>query len=134
MKVEWREHLSVGMAEIDDQHKLLFDKFNAFLAACDNGSSAEEVIRLFTFLGTYVVTHFADEERLMQQVGFPDFDKHRELHQEFTGQVDALRERLKSEGPSQRRVSSASLTMTGWLIEHISGKDRAIGRFVKEKK
>jgi len=23
--------------------------------------------------------------------------------------------------------------MTGWLIEHISGMDRALGRFIKER-
>jgi hemerythrin len=134
MKVEWAEYLSVGVAEIDDQHKLLFDKFNALLAACDTGSSADEVNRLFSFLGTYVVTHFSDEERLMQRLGFPDYPKHREMHQDFIRQVDALRERLESEGPIQRLVTSLTLAINGWLIEHISRMDRAVGRFVKEKK
>ncbi len=134
MKVEWGEYLSVGVAEIDDQHKLLFEKFNALLAACDTGSSAEEVNRLFAFLGSYVVTHFSEEERLMQRLGFPDYLKHREMHQDFIRQVDALKERLDSEGPSQRLVSSLTLTINGWLIEHISRIDRAFGRFVKEKK
>src|SRR6266480_7632691 len=123
MKVEWGEYLSVGVAEIDDQHKLLFEKFNALLAACDTGSSTEEVNRLFAFLGSYVVTHFSEEERLMQRLGFPDYLKHREMHQDFIRQVDALKERLDSEGPSQRLVSSLTLTINGWLIEHISRID-----------
>jgi hemerythrin len=134
MKVEWGEYLSVGSPEIDDQHKLLFDKFNALLAACENGSSAEEVNRLFTFLATYVVTHFSDEERLMLRIGFPDLPKHREMHQDFIRQVDALKERLVDEGPTRSLVSSLTLTINGWLIEHISRMDRAIGRFAKEKR
>ncbi len=134
MKVEWGEYLSVGVEEIDDQHKLLFEKFNALLAACDSGSSAEEVQRLFSFLATYVVTHFGDEERLMQKIGFPDYPKHRDMHQDFIRQVEALRERLVKEGPTQRLAGSLTLAINGWLIEHISRMDRAVGRFVKEKK
>src|SRR6266498_5671099 len=101
MKVEWQEYLSVEVAEIDNQHRLLFDKFNALLAACENGSSADEVNRLFAFLGAYVVTHFSDEEKLMQTLGFPDFPQHREQHREFTRQVASLKERLLNEGPTQ---------------------------------
>jgi hemerythrin len=134
VKVEWGEFLSVGVAEIDEQHKRLFDKFNALLAACESGHSAEEVNRLFSFLDTYVVTHFADEERLMQKLGFPDFQKHREMHREFIRKMGALKERLGKEGPTQILVTSLTLAVNGWLIEHISRMDRAIGRFVKEKK
>lgn len=133
MKVEWGEYLSVGVAEIDDQHKLLFENFSAFLTACEAGQSAEEVNLLFSFLGNYVATHFSDEERLMQRLGFPDYQKHREMHQEFNRQVAALEERLGKEGPTQSLVTSVGLTINGWLIEHISRMDRAIGRFVKEK-
>ena len=133
MKLEWGEYLSVGVTEIDDQHKQLFDNFNAFLAACRNGQSAEEASRLFAFLGSYVVTHFSDEERLMQRLGYPGYQKHREMHREFTLRAAALEERLRSEGPTLSLVTSITLTVNGWLIEHISRVDRDIGRFVKEK-
>ena len=133
MKIEWQDYLSVGVAEIDRQHKQLFDKFNAFLAASDAGQGTEDVSRLFWFLTAYVATHFADEERLQKRIGFPDYPKHREQHLAFTRQVAGLKERLASEGPSGEFVSTVTLTMTGWLIEHISGMDRAIGRFLKER-
>jgi len=134
MKVEWQEYLSVGVVEIDHQHKFLFDKFNALLAACEKGCGAEEVNRLFAFLGAYVIIHFSDEERLMQRLGFPDFQKHRELHQAFTLQVAELNERLINEGPTQSLISTICLTINGWLIQHISVLDRALGRFAKDKK
>jgi hemerythrin len=51
----------------------------------------------------------------------------------FTRQIAALKERLKNEGTTPSLISTVSLTMTGWLIEHISGMDRAIGRFAKER-
>ena len=133
MKIEWQEYLSVGVAKIDLQHKLLFENINALLKAHEEGRGNDEVSRLFFFLDTYVATHFADEERLMQRLGFPDFQKHREQHQAFSGEVAALKERLLSEGPTESLVTSMGLVTTGWLIEHISVMDRAIGRFVKER-
>lgn len=132
MKIEWQDYLSVGVVEIDHQHRQLFEKFNAFLAACDAEQAPDEARRLFWFLDAYVVTHFADEERLQKRIGFPDYAKHREQHQAFIRQVADLKERLASEGPTRALISTMTLTMTGWLIEHISGMDRDIGRFMKK--
>jgi hemerythrin len=129
-RVEWQPYLSVGVAEIDRQHRVLFEHYNAFFAAYREGLAAEELVRLFGFLEAYVVTHFADEEKLQQQVGFPGYAKHREHHQALTQQVLELKERLLSDGATSALVGEVSLLMTGWLIEHISVMDRAVGRFV----
>ncbi len=133
MKVEWQEYLSVGVAEIDRQHKLLFDKYNAFFAAYNDDRGDEEVIRLFYFLEKYVATHFADEGSLMQRINFPDYQKHLHQHLVLTDKVAELKERLGNEGTTPDLICSAGLLMTGWLIEHISVMDRAIGRFMKER-
>ena len=132
MKVEWQEYLSVGVEEIDQQHRLLFDSYNAFFTAYHEGRGGEELIRLFGFLEEYVAIHFSDEERLQQRIGFPDYQKHREEHLKLTGKVADLKVRLGNEGASPSLITSAGLLMTGWLIEHISIMDRAVGRFMKE--
>ncbi|QXE91091.1 bacteriohemerythrin [Geomonas subterranea] len=130
MLVEWRDDLSIGMLEIDVQHKLLFDKFNAFVNAYQNNLDVEEIMRMFWFLEAYAVTHFKEEEKLMQQVRYPDYEKHREKHLAFIDQINLLKERLKAEGISQSVVSAMTNFITSWLIDHISTMDRAIGRFV----
>jgi hemerythrin len=134
MKVEWQEYLSVGVEEIDRQHKLLFDKYNAFFTAYNEGRGGEELIRLFGFLEEYVATHFSDEERLQRRISFPDYQKHRQQHLELTHKVAELRECLENYGTDPSLITSAGLLLTGWLIEHISVMDRAIGRFMKEKR
>jgi hemerythrin len=133
MKVEWQDYLSVGVEVIDRQHRLLIDKYNAFFTAYSEGRADKEVIRLLGFLEEYVAIHFADEETLQQRIGFPDFQKHRNQHLELTRKVAELRDRLENKGPAPDLVASTGLLMTGWLIEHISVMDRAIGRFMKEK-
>ena len=131
MKVEWQENLSVGVEEIDRQHKLLFDKYNAFFTAYSEGCGHEEVVRLLSFLENYVAFHFAEEESLQLRIAFPDYLKHRMQHQELTRKVAELSERFKNQGPDPSLITTTGLLMTGWLIEHISVMDRAIGRFMK---
>ncbi len=133
MKIEWQEYLSVGVEEIDQQHKLLIDKYNAFFTAYSEGRADDEVIRLLGFLEDYVVIHFVDEERLQQRIGFPDYQSHRKQHQELTRKVAELKVNFEYDGPDPNLVSATGLLLTGWLIEHISVSDRAIGRFMKEK-
>jgi len=132
LKVEWQDYLSVGIEEIDNQHKLLFDKYNAFFTAYSEGWGHEEVVRLLTFLEEYVVIHFADEESLQLGIAFPDYEKHHKQHVELTRKVAELKERIKNEGADPNLIISAGLLMTGWLIDHISVMDRAIGRYMRE--
>ncbi len=133
MKAEWDESLSVGVAEIDDQHKRIFENFNAFSKACSNGNGAEKLNELFWFLGSYVATHFASEERLMQMIGFADYPKHHELHTTFISYVDALMARFSKEGPSEDLIATVNALMKDWLVEHISVMDRSIGQFVRRR-
>ncbi|GFO65148.1 hemerythrin family protein [Geomonas paludis] len=130
MLVQWRDDLSIGMLEIDVQHKLLFDKFNAFVNAYQSNQDTDEIMRMFWFLEAYAVTHFKEEEKLMQQVRFPDYAAHREKHLAFIDQINQLKERLKAEGLTQGVVNTMTTFITSWLIDHISTMDRAIGRFV----
>ena len=128
--VEWQEDLCIGVLEIDIQHKLLFEKFNSFLLACQSETDSDVVYRLFWFLEAYAVTHFNDEEKLMQRLCYPDYLPHRAQHQKFIGEVGRVKERLKTEGPTRDLVSIITSFISNWLIQHISGMDRAIGRFV----
>lgn len=130
MLIEWRDDLNIGVLEVDIQHRLLFDKFNAFMAAYQSRQSQDEILRLFWFLEAYAVTHFKEEEKLMQQIGYPEFAAHREKHQDFIAQIDKLKERMKQEGLTANLVSTMTGFITTWLVEHISTTDRAIGRFI----
>jgi hemerythrin len=127
---KWQESLCIGVLEIDIQHKLLFEKFNAFLDACEAQTESDGIYRLFWFLEAYTITHFTQEEKLMQEMAYPDFPRHRELHRTFTTEVGKLKERLRVEGPTETLVSHMRMFISGWLVEHISNIDRALAAFV----
>ena len=58
----WDDELSLGLEEIDNQHRELFRRMETLLEACVAGKAAEEVIGMLAFLDDYVAVHFRTEE------------------------------------------------------------------------
>lgn len=129
----WRDELSVGVEQIDAQHKELLQQFDQLLSACRQGKGSEEVLHLLDFLDEYVVTHFHDEEQLQKQSGFPDFDEHHREHQAFVGKLEELKNRMHNDGSVLLdHVLDANKMLLDWLIRHISVRDRAVGKHLKD--
>lgn len=129
----WRDELSVGVEQIDAQHKELLQQFDQLLSACRQGKGSEEVLHLLDFLDEYVVTHFHDEEQLQKQSGFPDFDQHHREHQAFVAKLEELKNRMHNDGSVLLdHVLDANKMLLDWLIRHISVRDRAVGKHLKD--
>lgn len=134
MGIEWYEDLAVGVDTIDDQHKELFQRFDALLQACNDGRGQEEIIRLFMFLNEYVATHFREEEKLQRDCGYPELQAHRQEHSHFIGKLNDLEKEVVSEGASLPVVIKTNNVMVDWLINHISKTDKKIGEFLRCRK
>jgi len=131
--IQWLDSLSVGVEEIDNQHKGLFDAVNKLYDACSQGKGRQEVGKIVDFLGEYVITHFEAEEKLQQQNSYPDYGKHKEEHEKFIVDFTALKNRLEAEGSTLSFVSLVNRTVSDWLIRHISSTDKAFGNFLRKK-
>lgn len=131
--MEWSENLSVGVEHIDAQHKELIARVNAFFEAAKSDRGCQEVMNVLDFLSGYVVTHFADEERLQFQSRYPGYEAHRALHQEFISEVAALTADLEKSGATSAACSMVGMTLVNWLVSHISVQDKALGKYLKEK-
>ena len=71
MSLQWTKALSVGISEIDDQHKELFGRINKMLNIIVESSEIDETGKVIDFLDEYVVSHFATEEGLMKRFDYP---------------------------------------------------------------
>ncbi|MGW8272915.1 MAG: bacteriohemerythrin [Thermodesulfovibrionales bacterium] len=90
--MEWTEKLSVGVGEIDEQHRELFNRINMLVTSIKSARCKYTVGDTIKFLEEYTLTHFGAEENHMIRAGYPALQQHREQHAVF---LDAL-ERLKS--------------------------------------
>jgi hemerythrin-like metal-binding protein len=126
----WDNSLSVGVKKIDDQHKQLFHAVNGLIDAIEENHGQTELKKALDFLTGYVGTHFADEEKLQQQSGYPDYENHKRIHDAFTKSAVALAEEFVKSGSSEGLVKEVKRKFGDWLVTHIKGEDSKIGAHI----
>jgi hemerythrin len=131
MVVEWHPSLASGNAEIDAQHQEIFRRLSDLVEALERGRR-DEIARLFSFLGEYVVDHFGAEERAMRASEYPGANVHRAAHERFVREYGDLRRLYEATGPSFAIAVKAATWVQGWLKSHIFGADRALARHLRE--
>jgi hemerythrin len=133
IRVVFDPSLATGNAMIDEQHRELFERIDRLLAASRERRSREEVGQLLTFLGDYVVHHFAAEERLMEAARYPEREMHRAEHVVFVQEFGRLYQEFKAEGPTSLFVIRVGNRVTAWLRDHIYHTDRDLVGWLHRK-
>jgi hemerythrin len=132
MGIEWRESLSIGVVEIDDQHRELLSHFDSLLKACETGKGIEELKVLLGFLDGYVIIHFSDEEGIQRHYVYPDYGAHKKEHDLFIARLKALEQEIGSQGAELHHVIETNNLLLKWLLHHISTVDVQLGKFLKD--
>ncbi|MBF0108157.1 MAG: bacteriohemerythrin [Magnetococcales bacterium] len=128
---QWREEDATGIAAMDVHHKRLFEIGNSIVAILRSGQSGGSLIAAMTALVDYTEYHFEAEERLMEQYGFPELPRHRQVHRGMALQVKDLQERLH--GGSLPGSAEFLSFLKNWMEQHISMEDRAYAVFLQSK-
>ncbi len=126
--LQWSEKLSVGVIEMDRQHRKLVDLVNRLYDAMASGQGDDIKKDILTELVMYTKVHFAAEERLMRECGYPQFAAHQVLHEQLTGKVQQLYEKVQA----GQMVPSVSLSnfLKDWLVNHILQQDRKYAQYL----
>ena len=132
--VEWTDELSVGIEEIDEQHKLLVNLINRLFEqtvvhkADNNSQIMEEILHE---LVEYTVIHFAVEESLFRIFHYPDTELHTKHHDDLKAQVVEIQEKVKK-GEVTINVELL-MFLKRWLEHHILYEDKLYGPFLLEQ-
>jgi hemerythrin len=126
---EWSDSYSLKIASIDGQHQKLFRIANELHAEMQTGNAQGNVTEIVERLVQCGTLHFAYEERLMEEAGYPGFAAHKALHEELIRQVLQLQADLHS----TKRMLGISLLqfLKKWLASHIESEDSKYAPFVK---
>jgi len=126
MALQWTQALSVGVDEIDDQHKELFRRASTLLDGLRKGEP-DEIGGLVDFLHAYAVTHFGAEEAFMRETGFAGYVRHKAQHDRFISDLLALASEHERKGAGAFLALKVNHWLVQWLKEHVSGMDRELG-------
>jgi hemerythrin len=129
----WTQDLSVGVSEIDNQHKKMFEMADALFDAEKGRKEKAFLAELFGFLDDYVREHFADEEQYMMKIGYPGFARQKKEHDVFIRQLEILKKEFASSGGDIVLTINTNHIILDWLRDHISKLDKKIGEYAKSK-
>jgi hemerythrin-like metal-binding protein len=128
----WRTDLSTGIREVDHQHRELLVRIATLEGAARAGElgQAEEAL---AYLARYAAEHFATEERIMRELGYPGLDAHRALHEAFSGQLAERQAAHARERSPAALLLELARWMESWLTDHVLGADAEMARFCRAR-
>ena len=129
----WRTDLATGIREVDHQHRELLVRIATLEGAARAGdlTQAEEAL---DYLARYAAEHFATEERIMRDLGYPQLEPHRALHEAFSAQMAARKEAHGRERSPVALLVDLARWMEAWLSEHVLGADAELARFCRTRR
>ena len=95
MGVQWNQNLAVGVMEIDNQHKELFNRING-LDALTQGRKQETPLSSWRI----TKTHFAAEEKLMTKHSYQRGIDTKAEHTKFINELNAMHKEFDGAGAS----------------------------------
>lgn len=126
--MQWKDEYSIGIEEIDNQHKTLLGHFSTVSEAISTRKSWAETHFEIIALKEFAHFHFRFEDMLMRLFDCPQREQHVELHDRF------LREIADFEHSSLQKNSEQEVVQffSDWLIHHIQGDDRDYARRIAD--
>ena len=130
--IEWNKALyGVDVARFDEDHKKLLDFINQLHESMLQGKGKEKLTEILVALQQYTRYHFAEEEKEMRNVGYPDVEAHIQLHQTLT---DQLGKYISDFENNKREVSIETFRfLKEWLFNHIQVADKKYVPWMKAK-
>lgn len=128
--IEWKEDFSVGVNELDEQHKSLFGHLNHLSQAIEQKDSLS-LNYLVTVLEIYTLFHLTFEEHLLAKHGYPDFQAHEKEHDRFKEKVAKFKAQLSDD--KDRLAVEIRDYLQDWIVNHILRVDKKYSSFLMEK-
>jgi len=128
--IAWSRVLSIGVDEIDEDHRKLVGIFNILNHAVIDRESPEYMAAVLEELINCTVWHFSHEERLMLKHRYQGSDEHKADHRELIKSAKELQQRILQ---ADKPVAEEHIAfLERWLTEHILTADMRLGSYLSQ--
>ncbi len=86
---------------------------------------------LFSRISRFVAVHFREEEALMVEHGYPDYTRHKSLHDKFVTELANVQSQINNR--NIRFKGKLGAMLWNWLYNHINVEDYKYREFFLEK-
>jgi len=127
--LEWSEDYSVGIPELDVQHRQLMELASELIRVVNLGESVKPDPVIVEKMAEYAERHLRREELVLRVRGYPDYLEHKAEHDEYRRKIVALR------AQSDRRDLGVRIAnfLNEWWRLHILISDQEYARYFKRQ-
>ena len=127
--IVWNDRYNIGIPIIDEQHRGIVTAINTLFEFIRQGEGQEALKPTFLILEQYTQLHFKTEQRLLQEIKYPDLEAHIGLHKKLIDNTDHIkRASLANNDPDM-----VMGFLKGWWLGHINNEDRKYAPYVANR-
>lgn len=125
--MQWTEKMSVGVPELDADHKELVRVINQLGESSEDADRGGAVRQCLFALLRYAEYHFAREEKVLAACHYPEAREHKLEHRDFVARVNQMHRRYDESPEEAATVVNSELLafLRDWLNHHILIEDMA---------
>jgi hemerythrin len=126
--LNWSDEYHINVEEIDEQHRQMADLVEELHLAVENGADPDTLKHILRSLIDHTREHFATEEDLMDQHGYPKARIHKAEHESLLKQLDIVQQSLVG-GKIPAFCKNVDIS-SDWMMVHVTNSDSELGKFL----
>ena len=128
--ISWNAGLSVGIHEMDEQHKVFLGLLNRIWRGLVIHHALPDIEGVVFDLEDYGQNYFGAEEALMERQGYPELEAHQESHALFMSRMDEFSNRIAA----GETIGLEMLNfLSDWLTFHHGTVDRHYADYLENQ-
>jgi len=119
--LEWKDEYSLGIAEVDFEHRELIRLINDMLVQLDESSPGADTLYFLGEIHARISSHFALEEKIMRELRYKHYAEHKADHDRLLNEIRDIMDECEDSAAFNREKFIGRLNH--WFTDHFRTKD-----------
>ena len=124
--LQWRDEFSVGIEEVDHEHKELIELIRNLQQEMQGGMDTDKILDALGEIYAQISAHFALEEKAMRTMNYSAYADHKEDHETLLDDLRDIMDEVEDDGV----LDEVQLTddLDRWFSDHFKTHDAKLHR------
>ena len=124
--LQWRDEFSVGIAEVDHEHRELIELIGKLQQDLQTGNNTQKIMLSLGEIYAQISSHFALEEKMMRNTRYQAYPEHKEDHETLLDDLRDIMDDVEDDGILDEVQLSDDLNR--WFSDHFRTHDAKLHR------
>jgi hemerythrin len=130
--IAWRDEFTIGLPDVDHEHRELIAMINAVHESLGPAAEAEKVVAALGEIHARIAAHFALEEREMRKLDYISVTEHKDDHERLLDDILDIMDAVES--PADYDPEALGRRLFKWFTEHFRTHDARLHRWLVERR